>query len=39
MSSMLIRPEALKKIREDSPPGSDTELIKMCGTTRCIQQD
>ena len=39
MSSMRIKPEALKKIREDSPPGPKTELIRMCGTNRCMQQD
>ena len=31
---MQIRPEVLKKLREDYPPGAKVELIEMCDPYR-----
>ena len=31
---MQIRPEVLKKLREDYPPGTKVELIEMIGEPR-----
>lgn len=34
MFSVTIRPEVLKKLREDYPPGTEVVLIEMCDPYR-----
>ena len=34
MFSVTIRPEVLKRLREEYPPGTEVELIEMCDPYR-----